>query len=102
MRLQTTRFLNILSGACLIASLRLVQAGGADDDMARQLLLQALENQYRGHYQATLEIVDETFPNGWDTLSGQAEFSDEIGERKICLAGSKQAFEYRSLNFGKE
>jgi hypothetical protein len=75
---------------------------GADEDLARQLLVQALKNQYRGHYQATMEIVNETFPLGLDTLSGQAEFSDEIGERRISLASPKKAFEYHSLQFGRE
>ncbi len=74
----------------------------SDDDMARHLLLQAVENQYHGNYQATMKIVDETFLGRRDSLSGQAEFSDEIGERRICLAGPEKAFEYHSLNFGKE
>ncbi len=101
-RTKRNKILSILSGLCLLGFLRPVQAAAPEDDMARQLLLQALDNQYRGHYQATLEIIDETFPGGRDSLSGQAEFSDEIGERRICLAGPKKAFEYRSLNFGKE
>lgn len=77
-------------------------AASNDEDLARQLLMQALDNQYRGRYQATLETVNENFSEGKDSLVGWAEFSDEAGERRICLAGSRRAFEYRSLDFGKE
>ncbi|GEM_PF-1861024 len=102
MRPNRTQVLSLLTGLFLCGAIDRAQASGSDDDLARQLLLQALDNQYRGHYQATLELVDETFPAGRDSLSGQVEFSDEIGERRICLAGSKKAFEYHSLHFGKE
>lgn len=102
MRLNRITVLSLFIGVCLGAAIDLPRAAGADDDLARQLLLQALDNQYRGHYQATLELVDESFPATRDSLSGQVEFSDEIGERKICLAGPKKAFEYHSLHFGKE
>ncbi len=78
------------------------QVLGAEADTARQLLLQALENQYRGPFQASIELVDESFPHGKDSLSGQLDFADEVGQRRICLAGNGQSFEYRSLHFGKE
>ncbi len=74
----------------------------SDDDIARPLLMQAMGNQYHGRYQATMQLVNENFAEGKDSLAGWAEFADDVGERKICLAGSKRAFEYRSLNFGKE
>ncbi len=85
----------------LLASVAAV-FGAGEDDVARPLLLQAMENQYHGRYQATLEIVNENFADGKDSLAGWAEFADDVGERKMCLSGSKKAFEYRSLNFGKE
>lgn len=72
------------------------------DSFARQLLLEALNNQYRGRYQATLEILTDNFSSGSDTLAGPIEFSDEIGQRKICLAGTNQSIEYQSNRFGKE
>jgi Outer membrane lipoprotein-sorting protein len=92
----------------LVCSLVLALAGAVtvfsapDDDIARPLLMQALENQYHGRYQATMQLVNENFADGKDSLAGWAEFADDVGERKICLAGSKRAFEYKSLNFGKE
>ncbi|MEO6097224.1 MAG: outer membrane lipoprotein-sorting protein [Fibrobacteria bacterium] len=76
--------------------------GAPDDDIARPLLMQALENQYHGRYQATMQLVNENFADGKDSLAGWAEFADDVGERKICLSGSKRAFEYKSFNFGKE
>jgi hypothetical protein len=76
--------------------------GAPDDDIARPLLMQALENQYHGRYQATMQLVNENFADGKDSLAGWAEFADDVGERKICLSGPKRAFEYKSLNFGKE
>jgi hypothetical protein len=79
-----------------------VAHAGAEDDLARPLLTQALENQFHGRYQATLELVHDNFTSGKDSLSGWAEFADDVGERKLTLAGPKKAFEYRSLNFGKE
>lgn len=102
MRPNRIQLLTFLTGASLCIGIGHPRAAGSDDDLARQLLLQALDNQYRGHYQATLELVDETFPATRDSLSGQVEFSDEIGERRICLAGPRKAFEYHSLHFGKE
>jgi hypothetical protein len=80
----------------------LAAAPAGEDDMARQLLSQALDNQYRGRYQAVLEIVEDSFIQGKDSLSGLAEFADEVGERKVSLTGPQKAFEYQSLNFGKE
>ncbi|HKP94258.1 MAG TPA: outer membrane lipoprotein-sorting protein [Fibrobacteria bacterium] len=77
-------------------------SGSTEDDVARPLLMQALENQYHGRYQATMQMVNENFADGKDSLAGWAEFADDVGERKMSLAGSKKAFEYRSLNFGKE
>jgi hypothetical protein len=79
-----------------------VTTTAAEDDSARSLLTQAMENQYHGRYQATLELVNENFSDGRDSLAGWAEFSDDVGERKICLSGPNKAFEYRSLNYGKE
>ena len=76
--------------------------GATDDDVARPLLMQALENQYHGRYQASMEMVNDNFADGKDSLAGWAEFSDDVGERRMCLAGPKKAFEYRSLNYGKE
>lgn len=74
----------------------------SEDDIARPLLTQALENQYHGRYQATIEMVHDDFTAGKDSLAGYAEFADDLGERKMCLAGPKRSFEYKSLNFGKE
>ncbi len=74
----------------------------SEDDIARPILTQALENQFHGRYQATLEMVHEDFARGKDSLAGYAIFSDDLGERKMCLAGKSRAFEYKSLNFGKE
>lgn len=74
----------------------------SEDEIARPLLTQALENQFHGRYQATLEMVHDDFAVGKDSLAGYAEFSDDLGERKICLAGPGKSFEYKSLNFGKE
>ncbi|MDB5103071.1 MAG: Outer rane lipoproteinsorting protein [Fibrobacteres bacterium] len=86
----------------LILSAAAFAIGATDDDLARPLLMQAMDNQYHGRYQATMEIVNETFADGKDSLAGWAEFADDVGERRMCLAGSKKAFEYKSLNFGKE
>ena len=77
-------------------------AAAPDDDIARPLLMQAMENQYHGRYQATMTLVNENFAEGKDSLAGWAEFADDVGERRICLSGSKRAFEYKSLNYGKE
>jgi hypothetical protein len=74
----------------------------SEDEIARPLLTQALENQFHGRYQATLEMVHDDFAAGKDSLAGYAEFSDDLGQRKICLAGPGKSFEYKSLNFGKE
>ena len=86
--------------------LGLILAGGAwaatEDELARPLLTQALENQFHGRYQATMEIVHDDFASGRDSLAGYAEFADDLGERKMCLAGPRKSFEYKSLNFGKE
>jgi hypothetical protein len=76
--------------------------GAYEDDVARPLLTQALENQYHGRYQATMEMVNENFKDGKDSLAGWAAFDDVVGERKMSLTGPQKAFEYRSLNFGKE
>ena len=102
MHLDRFKSLIRFAALSLVGSMCIAHASGSDDDMVRQLLLQALKNQYRGQYQATMEIVNETFPGGKDTLSGQAEFSDEIGERRISLVSPKKAFEYHSRQFGKE
>lgn len=85
----------------LVAPFAPVHAG-ADEDMAQRLLLQALENQYRGRYHATLDLVEDSFSKGRDSLSGQAEFADDLGERRMTLAGPQKSFEYRSLNNGRE
>jgi hypothetical protein len=102
MRLRQTFIAGIICG--LVSTGAAGFAFGAEDegDLARQLLTQALDNQYRGRYQATLETINENFAEGRDSLVGWAEFSDDVGERRICLAGSRKAFEYRSLDFGKE
>jgi Outer membrane lipoprotein-sorting protein len=86
----------------LIFSLSPACALSAGDDTARVLLSKALENQYRGHFQSSLIMVNEVFPNGRDSLLGQAEFVDEMGERRISLVGRNQAFAYHSLHFGNE
>lgn len=77
-------------------------AGASQDEIARPLLTQALENQFHGRYQATVEMVHDDFTSGKDSLAGYAEFADDLGQRKLCLTGSRKAFEYKSLNFGKE
>lgn len=74
----------------------------ADEDLAQQLLYQVLENQYRGRYNASLDWVEDSFSKGRDSLSGQAEFADDLGERRVVLSGARKSFEYKSLNFGKE
>ncbi len=94
------RLLSLLCGL-LITGLSNVHAAG-DDDLARPLLMQALENQYHGRYQATMELVNDNFSEEKDSLAGWAEFADDVGERRICLSGARKAFEYRSLNYGKE
>lgn len=75
---------------------------GPEDEIAGQLLSQALDNQYHGRYQATLELIHDDFARGKDSLAGFAEFADDVGERKMCLAGSRRAFEYKSKGFGRE
>lgn len=85
----------------LVAPLFPAWASG-DEDWAQKLLMQALENQYRGRYHAKLEMVEENFFTGRDSLAGQAEFADDLGERRLILAGSRKSFEYRSLDFGRE
>jgi hypothetical protein len=99
MALRPTYILNLICAFFLLGGRA---HAGSEDDMARQLLLQAMDNQYHGRYQATMELVNDNFSDGKDSLAGWAEFADDVGERKICLAGSKKAFEYRSLNYGKE
>jgi hypothetical protein len=94
------RMLNLVCGLFLCGAAGAM--GATDDDVARPLLMQALENQYHGRYQATMEMINENFADGKDSLSGWAEFADDVGERKMCLSGSKKAFEYRSLNYGRE
>lgn len=100
MRLTSILTLGLLCGLSIGAAGKAF--GAADDDMARLLLMQAMDNQYHGRYHATLETVNETFSEGRDSLAGWAEFADDVGERRICLAGTSKAFEYRSVNFGKE
>jgi hypothetical protein len=94
------RLLSLFCGL-LITGISGASAAG-DDDLARPLLMQALENQYHGRYQAVMELVNDNFSEGRDSLTGSAEFADDVGERRICLSGSQKAFEYRSLNYGKE
>lgn len=95
--------MNSLKKFCLFCGLAASFAWSAsEDDIARPILSQALENQFHGRYQATVEMVHEDFAQGKDSLAGYAIFSDDLGERKICLAGPRKAFEYKSLNFGKE
>jgi len=74
----------------------------AEGEAARQLLRQACDNQYRGRFHVSLDIIETAFPRGRDSLSGLAEFADDIGERKINVSGPGKAFEYKSLDFGKE
>ena len=97
--MQSYRIFRLL---CCLFSMAAAAHAGAEDDIARPLLTQALENQFHGRYQATLELVHDNFTSGKDSLAGWAEFADDVGERKLCLAGSRKAFEYRSVNFGKE
>lgn len=73
-----------------------------DEDLAQQLLYQALENQYRGRYQANLEWIEDSFIQGRDSLSGKAEFADDLGERRLTMSGPRKSFEYKSLNHGQE
>lgn len=77
-------------------------AASEDEDLAQQLLYQALENQYRGRYQANLEWIEDSFTHGRDSLSGRAEFADDLGERRVQLSGPRKSFEYKSLNHGQE
>lgn len=100
MRLPSILTLGLLCG--LSTGAAELALGVSEDDLARQLLMQAMDNQYRGRYHATLETVNETFSDGRDSLVGWAEFADDLGERRISLAGANKAFEYRSVNFGKE
>lgn len=97
------RMLNKLSALFLAfgAAIGTPIAAG-DEDLAQQLLYQALENQYRGRYHANLVWIEDSFVHGRDSLSGQAEFADDLGERRMQLAGAKKSFEYRSLNHGQE
>ncbi len=73
-----------------------------EEEQVRQLLTQALENQYRGPYHANIEWVEQGFPMGKDSLNGLVEFSDETGERKFSLSSPEKSFEYHSQFFGKE
>jgi hypothetical protein len=100
-----TRYLNVITLLVATAGAGLALAESAastQDEMARPLLTQALENQFHGRYQATVELVHDDFTSGKDSLAGYAEFADDLGQRKLCLSGSRKAFEYKSLNFGKE
>lgn len=97
--MQSYRIFRLLFG---LFSMAVAAHAGAEDDLARPLLTQAIENQFHGRYQAALEIVHDNFSSGRDSLAGWAEFADDLGERKLTLAGPRKAFEYRSLNFGKE
>jgi hypothetical protein len=93
----------LVKPALLLAlGLPLAVQAGPEDDMAQQLLYKALENQYRGRYQARVELVEESFSQGRDSLAGQAEFADDLGERRISLSGEKKSFEYKCLNHGRE
>jgi hypothetical protein len=91
-----------ISFADAVGSAYAESAGASEEDIARPLLTQALENQFHGRYQATVEMIHDDFAAGKDSLAGYAEFADDLGERKLCLAGPRKAFEYKSLNFGKE
>lgn len=71
-------------------------------ELAQQLLNQALENQYRGRYVAELDLFADSFAKGRDSLSGVAEFAYDLGERRLALEGPRNAFEYRSLDHGRE
>lgn len=97
--MQSYRIFRLL---CCLFSMAAAAHAGAEDDIARPLLTQALENQFHGRYHATLELVHDNFTSGKDSLIGWAEFADDVGERRVSLAGPRKAFEYRSLNFGKE
>jgi hypothetical protein len=96
------RFFFILTAFAVTGAAFADPASVSEDEIARPLLTQALENQFHGRYQATLEMVHEDFAAGKDSLAGYAEFADDLGERKMCLAGAGKAFEYKSLNYGKE
>lgn len=100
MRLTLLKMPRIM-GIVALAAIASVSAA-TDDDVARPLLMQALENQYHGRYHAAVEMMSDSFSEGRDSLAGWIEFADDIGERKICVAGADKAFEYRSLNFGRE
>lgn len=97
--MQFYRFSRLI---CCLFFLAVAAHAGAEDDLARPLLTQALENQFHGRYNATLELIHDNFTSGKDSLVGSAEFADDVGERRLTLAGPRKAFEYRSLNFGKE
>ncbi len=79
-----------------------IACASEDEDLAQQLLYQALENQYRGRYQANLEWIEDSFTHGRDSLSGKVEFADDLGERRVQVSGQNKSFEYWSLNHGQE
>jgi hypothetical protein len=88
---------------CMLALVGLQGAvSAAEEDMAQQLLYKALENQYRGRYQANVDWIEDSFTKGRDSLSGLAEFADDLGERRMSLSGPTKSFEYKCMNFGKE
>lgn len=96
------RFPHLKPALLLVLCAPLAALAGPDEDMAQQLLFKALENQYRGRYQAEVELIEESFARGRDSLAGDVEFADDLGERRISLAGSKKSFEYKCLNHGQE
>jgi hypothetical protein len=73
-----------------------------EEDLAQLLLNQALENQYRGRYVAKVDLFADSFAKGRDSLSGEAEFAYDLGERRLTLEGPRNSFEYRSLDHGRE
>lgn len=73
-----------------------------EEDLAQRLLSQALENQYRGRYVAKVDLFADSFAKGRDSLSGEAEFAHDLGERRLSLEGPRNSFEYRSLDHGRE
>ena len=100
---QSVRFIRTLCLSAMMTALAWTASSASPEDaIARPLLTQAVENQFHGRYQATVELVHDNFTSGKDSLAGWAEFADDLGERKMCLAGGRKAFEYKSLNFGKE
>lgn len=101
---MSTKPIRIFSLLCCLYWLCSAATASAatEDDIARPLLTQAVENQFHGRYQAVCEMVHDNFTDGKDSLSGWAEFADDLGERKLTLSGARKSFEYKSLNFGKE